>query len=711
MAAHPVEEPVDPGGKGQVAVREGLPGHLPQKRAVVREKVGVAAVPEGDQLGREARLLQQVEREEGFTLLAQVKPPHPVVRLQAVVVLRVAECSFQLVKVVDHLGPAPPQVEDHPRRRLELKRFFQVPDHLAHNGDGGPAEVEGGLDLPSEVEGEGVAAKIQAEEGQFQVHGGLQGGRGGIGEAIGADVKHQAAVLPAAEKEAGGAPFRAGVGEAVPGMEAQLHNGAEGRVDLLEKGGDPRGAIFRKGGFGRLVVSRVGWGHVIREGLGDRARGGSSVRLTVVLLLGLALTSMIGTLIPQNQSPAEYVRAYGEFLYRLFSVLNVFDMYHSWWFRFLMILLATNIIVCSVERLSATWRVIFPAAPKFSAARFRKPAGGPGWEDNRPPDELADLCRPVVAGHFGTVRVEPCGRGACIFGERRRWSRIGVYVVHFSVVLLLAGGLIGSFFGYEGFVNIPEGEARDRVFLRNSRQSIQLGFQIRCDDFDVSFYEGGAPKEYRSRLTILEAGGPILQKDIIVNDPLSHRGVRIYQSSYGTLPGNEFVLSLTSRETGMIYTQPAVLGQKVVIPENLGTLVIEEYREEAQFQGHAVGEAFVGTLTPGGAEPVPIILPLRFPGFDQMRKGEVVVAVAEYTPRYYTGLQVARDPGVWVVYAGFVLMILGCVITFFMPHQQVCVELAPAGSGSRVRVTGRAPKGQVAMDLKIQRIAEKLRRL
>jgi cytochrome c biogenesis protein len=36
--------------------------------------------------------------------------------------------------------------------------------------------------------------------------------------------------------------------------------------------------------------------------------------------LTLAVTSIIGTLIPQNESPEAYVRAYGEYFYRLFDL-------------------------------------------------------------------------------------------------------------------------------------------------------------------------------------------------------------------------------------------------------------------------------------------------------------------------------------------------------------------------------------------------------
>ncbi|MGD8336009.1 MAG: cytochrome c biogenesis protein ResB, partial [Desulfobacterales bacterium] len=90
----------------------------------------------------------------------------------------------------------------------------------------------------------------------------------------------------------------------------------------------------------------------------------ASVKLTVTLLMTLAATSIIGTLIPQNESPENYRRAFGEFYYRLFEILGIFDMYHSWWFQLLLVLLTVNIIVCSLNRLSATLKIVFVKHPQ-----------------------------------------------------------------------------------------------------------------------------------------------------------------------------------------------------------------------------------------------------------------------------------------------------------------------------------------------------------
>jgi hypothetical protein len=111
-----------------------------------------------------------------------------------------------------------------------------------------------------------------------------------------------------------------------------------------------------------------------------------------------------------------------------------------------------------------------------------------------------------------------------------------------------------------------------------------------------------------------------------------------------------------------------------------------------------VGDAFIGALTPPGGAPEEIVLPVRFPTFDRMRRGEVVIAVDEFKERHYTGLQVNQDPGVDVVYVGFVLMILGCYVTFFTSHQQVCIEAVRQGARTRVTVSGTANKNKAAVN-------------
>jgi cytochrome c biogenesis protein len=374
----------------------------------------------------------------------------------------------------------------------------------------------------------------------------------------------------------------------------------------------------------------------------------------------------------------------------------------------LILLLVANILVCSIDRLQATWKIIFVRHPRFNLARYRQLKNRADSIQEGDAEQLKALYQPVIARRFRYHRTEETDAGFAIYGERGRWTRLGVYVVHFSVVLLLIGGLIGSIFGFEGYVNIPEGERAQSIQLSNSNQKLQLGFEIRCDDFNVDFYDTGAPKEFRSSLTIIKQGKAVLQKDIIVNDPLRYEGISFFQSSYGNMPPNEAVLNFTSKATGMVYSKRAVLNTPFVIGEDLGTFVLQKYTRQANFRGHNIGEAFVGVLTPPNGNAVEVTLPLKFPSFDRMRKGNVFIAVADFVPRYYTGLQVSKDPGIWVVYAGFILMIVGIYITFFMSHQQVCIDVARQGKKSRIMVAGTSNKNKLGMQKRVTKLSERL---
>ncbi|MGD9107058.1 MAG: cytochrome c biogenesis protein ResB [Desulfobacterales bacterium] len=455
--------------------------------------------------------------------------------------------------------------------------------------------------------------------------------------------------------------------------------------------------------------------------------------MTVVLLLSLAVTSIVGTVIPQNENPDAYFRAYGEFVYRLFNFLGIFDMYHSWWFQFLILLLTINIVVCSIDRLSATWKIIFVKNPLFNLSRFRTLPQKEVFTGKQSPEALSAVYETMISGQFGYTRVEETDKGLCIFAEKWRWTRFGVYIVHLSVILLLLGGLIGSLFGFEGFAIIPEHEKIDSIRIRNTGQVRALGFEVLCNDFNISFYDNGTPKEYRSNLTIIEHGKPVYKKNIIVNDPLRYKGINIFQSSYGKMPSGalqkdaihrkdpseDITLNFANKESGKEYKIKTAIGKPVDIPEGLGKFVIVEYRKSAEFGGQNIGQAYLGILTPKDKDPVNIILPLHFPNFDKMRRGAVVISVAEqetkiFNPgeksdqRYYTGLQITKDPGVWVVYTGFIGMIIGIFITFFMSHQRVCIEIVKKGKKSDVIITGTANKNKLAMQNRIKKISEKL---
>ena len=437
----------------------------------------------------------------------------------------------------------------------------------------------------------------------------------------------------------------------------------------------------------------------------------SSVKLSIVILLSLAGTSIIGTLIPQNANPMLYRHEYGRALYAAFSALDLFDMYHSWWFRLLLCLLSVNIVICSIDRLSSTWRIIFPKKPVFNANQFRKTANRVEWKEDAPPDTLKDAYFPYITGHFRQTRIDPVDDGLLIFAERGRWTRLGVYVVHLSVLLMILGGLIGSIWGFDGYANIPEGDAVNSVSLNATGRSIDLGFSIRCDKFSVDLYPSGAPKEYLSQLSIIKSGQVILKKELKVNHPLRFDGFNIFQSSYGKTPADRFTVVFTDNASGMQFQKPAAVGDKIDLPAHAGTFEVLHYTNALDYRGYNIGAGFVCRLVKNGQPPEAVLLPMKYPQFDRMRRGSYVISIEKANSRYYTGLQITKDPGVPVVYAGFAFMIIGCYITFFMFHKKICIQLSKSGNRTTVVVSGVSGRNRPGMKKTVERLAGRLKHM
>ena len=192
--------------------------------------------------------------------------------------------------------------------------------------------------------------------------------------------------------------------------------------------------------------------------------------------------------------------------------------------------------------------------------------------------------------------------------------------------------MIGSMFGFEGYVNIPEGERVDHVQLRNSGPFNILVLKSQCNDFNLSTYANGAPKEYRSSLTILENGKAILTKDIIVNDPLRYKGISLFQSSYGEMaPERAETPSFSTEDiqlvffvnaSGMVYKRKAEIGKPLEIPEGMGKF----HCHGGQGIGFVYGTEYRRGLdrdpdTCGRRTPE-VTLPIAFPKFRQNEKRE-----------------------------------------------------------------------------------------
>jgi len=435
-----------------------------------------------------------------------------------------------------------------------------------------------------------------------------------------------------------------------------------------------------------------------------------SLKLTLFLLISLALTSIIGTILPQGALPPEYVAQISPTKLQVYSKLGFFDMYHSWWFITLLYVFSLNLVSCSIKRLPHVFKFIseptlvlgegqrnsFPLKKELSFS------GSIEKGKERLVEFLGkEFSTPVITEHNGEYH---------LFAQKTAWCRLGVYVVHLSILVIFVGAIIGSLVGYKGFVTIVEGTSVNAFEGRNG-QKMPLGFELLCEKFNVEFYPSGSPKEFRSTLTVLENGKPVpgySKVKVIVNEPLTYKGITFYQSSYGQASeGGEHYITVTPRSGGTVEKLIVREGVATALKDGTTFKVLEATQEVRQFAPGFSGPAARIEVTTKGAEPKIFIAFKNYPEVNAQRGDSLIFGYEGTNAKQYTGLQVAKDPGVWVVWLGCTLMVLGIFIAFFMSHKRIWVVV----SKGHARMYGNASKNQAAFQMQFEDISEKFKEI
>ncbi|WP_027715903.1 cytochrome c biogenesis protein ResB [Desulfuromonas sp. TF] len=421
-----------------------------------------------------------------------------------------------------------------------------------------------------------------------------------------------------------------------------------------------------------------------------------SLKLTIVTLILLAATSIIGTVIQQNRTPEEYLQVYSETTYRILNTLKFFDMYHSWWFLALLGIFSINLISCSIKRFPRVWKTVKEPVLVPDETLYRTFSNMEEIVIPASVDEVRKKVADFTSSHFSTPVVTEESGKVHLFAQKAAYARFGVYVTHISILIIFIGAIIGTLWGYKAFVNIVEGTATDKVWPRGSNEPIDLGFSVRCDEFSVSYYEGSSrPREFKSLLTVIDEGRTITEKrPVVVNDPLTYEGITFYQSSYGPAGEPVFNFKVRVKETGEVANITARQGQRVQLPGGGAFRVVDFTPSYQNFGPGARLEVF----TESGKRNSFIVLQ-AFPDFDAQRGGVYSFTLVDFKQRFYTGLQVAKDPGVWVVWLGCTLMVLGSMIAFFLSHRRIWITIMPVGGKTGIKLGGSAHRNQPAFEL------------
>jgi len=520
-----------------------------------------------------------------------------------------------------------------------------------------------------------------------------------------------------------------------------------------------------------------------------------SMPVAILLLVLLAVASVIGTVLQQNQEQADYLHQFGPTWYWTFRALGLFDMYHTWWFMTILGLLMFSLFACLLRN-----------TPRFlMEMKHRKGTVSDSARSRM--EHKFDLTLDDKEKAIATIKTSlngwkwmetKIGDTLWLRGDKGRFHKWGYMAVHTAMLVILIGGWMSVQFGFRGNMAVPEGKAESEIsFLKGtSIDYLKMPFDVRCDDFSINFFSTGAPSEFRSTLTILEDGKEMMTSDIIVNEPLYYKGVRIYQASFGD-GGSDVSLNLHRLNKkgnidvvhGKVYTQfedpysdvtmqfkdfrpynienmaaagepkdfndmgPSVdfvirgKGLKPVLvrsfmepfmidDQNQGSfMMISKSGDARDFETYLLGldfsepkewqlfqsfvkqlptnedatqednlNAFRAALDEVYPEGRPADLPMLGNRMIQALKvlpempWPFVPVLNDYEQTYYTGLQLAKDPGMDVVWIGSALLVFGLCIMFYVAHRKVWIRVTDEDGRVLLQVTGLSNRNPIAFE-------------
>jgi len=433
----------------------------------------------------------------------------------------------------------------------------------------------------------------------------------------------------------------------------------------------------------------------------------TSLKLVIVLLLILSIVSVLGTVIEQNKLPQEYYSYLSPGTVELFGKLGFLDMYHSWWFISCLALLALNIIACTMDRYPAIIRgmkkknvVLDDKLEAELTADLTK------IKYNLPAEEVEKQAIALAGKDFSVhPLVTEVENTRHLFFETGKYSRLSFLLTHLSILVIFAGAITGSLFGFKGYVNVYEGETISAISAGKNEVKT-LNFSVRCNSFNVDFYPNGMPKDYRSDLSVIQDGKEVIRKTIRVNDPLTYQGITFYQSSYGGFPDITFdVMDKNGVLLGSAFTP---FRKETAVPGANLTIEVADYQEHFHLPDGSEGGPAIGlNIYSPAAPPEGIWITPGQPGVNH--DGTYSFVVKGFNMKKYTGLQVAKDPGVWLVWLGSVMLVVGIMLAFFVSHKKLWIRIRSDEKGkTELTAGGTANKNKHAFASELKRLAKRL---
>jgi cytochrome c biogenesis protein len=295
----------------------------------------------------------------------------------------------------------------------------------------------------------------------------------------------------------------------------------------------------------------------------------SSMRFAISLLTIIAIASMIGTVMKQNEAMPNYVNQFGPFWFEVFHKFGLYALYSAWWFLLILTFLIASTSLCIARngpkmiKDMRSWR---ESVREVSLRNFHHKAE---WDAPLPRAALAQQSAQRLADAGYATKIVEKDNATLVAARKGAANKFGYIFAHSAIIIILLGGMLDSdlpirfqqwFLGktpfagsgviaeisqqhrlglgnptFRGNTMIPEGQSSDTAIIPQASGVLvqDLPFTIFLKKFNIDFYSTGMPKLFASEVVIKDhASGKTFPATIEVNKPLIYQGVAVYQSSF-----------------------------------------------------------------------------------------------------------------------------------------------------------------------------------
>jgi cytochrome c biogenesis protein len=385
----------------------------------------------------------------------------------------------------------------------------------------------------------------------------------------------------------------------------------------------------------------------------------ADLRFAIFILLLISFCSIAGTIIEQDQ-PIEVYKINYPLINPLFGFLSwdhiiqlgLDHVYKTWWFLSLIVLFGCSLTLCSFLQQLPSIKI----ARRCQFFRTTSP-----FYRLKISTILNNLSFNKIIARIKSEQYSVFQQRNMIYCYKGLIGRIAPVIVHFSMILILLGTIVGSLLGFKAQEIVPKTENfHIQNILNNGPSTIIPKTSARVNDFWITYTKTKTISQFYSDISILnQQGNEIKRRTISVNNPLVSEGVYYYQTDWDLL-GLRF-----QNSTNQIIEYPLinVFGnqEKVWLTWIANNKIAQEgvIAIISNLQGYcsiynSTGQ-FLGNLELN--ESVNLTQPITLL--------EIISS---------TGLQIKTDPGIPLIYLGFLFLMVSSLISYITYSQVWMVQ-------------------------------------